>query len=180
MARAMALTAVARGPDNEALILATQGDRRFAVLSFALDASNFALQPGFPGFLANTVDWLTREPRAQTQQLGLVRLPLSGARVLDFDGQVVPTTEVSGATLFDAARPGLYTAVTRDQRSRIAVNLLDSRVTAINVSRLKPADPPAATGEWTPGTPDPWTLLLLAAVALLAVEWWTYHRRLTV
>jgi len=180
MARAMALTAVARGPDNEALILATQGGPRFAVLTFALDASNFALQPGFPGFLANTVDWLTREPRAQTQQLGLIRLPLSGARVFDYDGQVVPTTEVSGATLFDAARPGLYTAVTRDQRSRIAVNLLDSRVTAINVSRLKPADPPAATGEWTPGTPDPWMLLLLAAVALLAVEWWTYHRRLTV
>lgn len=178
--RATALSTLARGPDNEALILATQNGRRFAVLSFALDASNFALQPGFPGFLANTVDWLTREPRAQTQQPGLVRLPLSGARVLDYDGHVVPTTEVSGATLFDAARPGLYTAVTRDQQSRIAVNLLDSRVTAINVSRLKPADPPAATGEWMPGTPEPWTLLLLAAVALLAVEWWTYHRRLTV
>ena len=179
-ARAMALTAVARGPDNEALILATQQGRRFAVLSFALDASNFALQPGFPGFLANTVDWLTREPRAQTQPPGLVRLPMSGARVLDFEGQVVPTTEVSGATLFDAARPGLYTAVARDQRSRVAVNLLDSRATAINVSRLKPADPPAASGKWTPGMPDPWTLLLLAAVALLAIEWWTYHRRLTV
>lgn len=180
MARAMALTAVARGPDNEALILVTQKGRRFVVLSFALDASNFALQPGFPGFLANTVDWLTREPRAQIQPLGLVRLPLSDARVLDFDGQVVPTTEVSEATLFDAARPGFYTAVARDQRSRIAVNLLDSRVTAINVSRLKPTDPPAAASEWTPGMPDPWTLLLLAAVALLAVEWWTYHRRLTV
>ena len=180
MARAMALTAVARGPDNEALILATQNGRRFAVLSFALDASNFALQPGFPGFLANTVDWLTREPRAQTQRLGLVRLPIASARVLDYDGLVVPTTEASGATLFDAARPGLYTAVTRDQRLRIAVNLLDPAVTAINASRLEPTDLPAATGEWTPGPPDPWMLLLLAAVALLAVEWWTYHRRVTV
>jgi hypothetical protein len=120
--RATALTTLARGPDNEALILATQNGRRFAVLSFALDASNFALQPGFPGFLANTVDWLTREPRAQTQQPGLVRLPISGARVLDYDAHVVPTTEVSAPRYSYAARPGLYTAVTRDQRLRIAVN----------------------------------------------------------
>jgi hypothetical protein len=53
-------------------------------------------------------------------------------------------------------------------------------VTAINASHLGQTELPAATGEWTPGPSDPWMLLLLAAVALWRVEWWTYHRRLTV
>ena len=43
------------------------GERRFArvmVVGFALDESNFALQSGFPMFLANTLSWLTDEPVA--------------------------------------------------------------------------------------------------------------------
>lgn len=179
-ARALALIAVARGPANEALILATRTGPRIAVLSFALEASNFALQPSFPGFLANTVDWLTRAARADSQRLGLVSLPISGARVLDLDGNAVPTREVPGATLFEAAKPGLYTAVARDQRIPVAVNVLDARTTAINDTSAARAVSPAATAASAVWTLDPWLVLLLAAVALLAGEWWTYHRRLTV
>lgn len=177
--RAPAFTVLARGPGNEALILATRAGPRFAVLSFALEASNFALQPGFPGFLANTVDWLTQEPLARSQPLGQVSLPLAGASVLDLDGKAVPTREVPGATLFDASRPGFYTAVDRNQRMRVAVNLLDARVTAINGTAETAGASPAAAAR-AGGSHDPWIVLLLAAVALLTAEWWTFHRRLTV
>lgn len=179
-ARTLALAAIARAPGSEALMLVTQTGRRMAVLSFALEASNFAMQPSFPGFLANTVDWLTHEPRASTQRLGLVSLPLPGAQVLDLDGNAVQTRQVPGATLFDASRPGLYTAVAQDQRVRVAVNVQDARVTAINDTHAAPgASPPAAAGRagWML---DPWLALLLLAATLLSLEWWSYHRRVTV
>lgn len=176
----LALTAVAHGPSDQAVVLATQTGPRIAVLNFALEASNFALQPSFPGFLSNTVDWLTHEPRASAQRIGLVSLPMSDARVLDLDGNAVPTRQAPGGTLFDAVKPGLYTVVSRDQRMRVAINVLDARVTAINGTlEAQSASPvaPVARAVWNF---DPWLVLLLTAVALLAAEWWTFHRRLTV
>ncbi len=177
---ALALATVASGPGGEGLILATREGRRVALLTFALDASNFALQPSFPAFLSNAVDWLTREPRATAYRIGQVDLPLSGARVLDLDGKEVATRAVPGATVFDASRPGLFTAVARDQRMRIAVNVLDPRVTAINSSRFVEAAAPDMAAAQAGWSIDPWILLLLVALALMVAEWWAYHRRLTV
>jgi Ca-activated chloride channel family protein len=176
----IALTALARGPADEPLILAAREGRRIALLSFALADSNFALQPSFPAFLANAVEWLTREPRASAYRLGQVNLPLTGARVLDLDGREVATREVPGATVFDAAKPGLYTAVARDQRVRVAVNLLDPRVTSINRGRFTQATPPAAHDARATWAIDPWMLLLVLAAGLLLLEWWAYHHRVTV
>jgi hypothetical protein len=86
-----------------------------------------------------------------------------------------------GATLFDAGQPGLYTAVTREDRIRVAVNLLDPQVTALNASRFAQGAVPLAPNQDTPpvGT-DPWIVLLVLAALLLALEWWTYNRRVTV
>jgi hypothetical protein len=178
--RRAALVTVARGPAGESLILATREGRRIALVSFALSASNFALQPSFPAFLANAVDWLTREPRAVNRSLGQVDLALAGVRVLDLDGNEVRTREVPGATVFDAARPGLYTAVARDQRIRVAVNALDPRITTINSGRFAQATPPASGAAAAAWAVDPWLLLLVLAALLLLAEWWAYHRRLTV
>jgi hypothetical protein len=176
----MPLLTLARGPADEALILATREGRRMALVSFALNDSNFALQPSFPAFLANAVDWLTREPRAVSYRLGQVNLPLPGARVLDLDGKEVQTRAVPGATVFEAANPGLYTAVARDQRMRVAANALDLRITAINSGRFAQAAPVAAAGAGVAAAVDPWLLLLVLAALLLCAEWCAYHRRLTV
>jgi len=175
------LASLARGARGEPLILATREGRRFALLSFSLQASNFAQQPGFPAFLSNAIDWLTREPRALAHALGQVSVPAAQARVLDLEGAEVPTREAPGVTLFDAREPGLFTAVTPEQRLRIAVNALDPRLTAVNASRLAHA----ASAPAPPGPPawlrtDPWLLLLLLATLLLAAEWCTYNRRVTV
>lgn len=176
---ALPLATVARGPADEPLILATRDGRRVALVSFALDASNFALQPGFPEFLANAVDWLTREPRALARTVGAVSLPLSDARVLDLEGRAVETRAAPDGTVFDADTPGLYTAVAGDQRLRVTVNLLDPRVTAINSGRHVEATPPAQ-GHGRALAVDSWWLLLCVAGALLVAEWWSYTRRLTV
>jgi hypothetical protein len=176
-----ALAVVAQGPGGEPLILAAREGRRLALVGFALEDSNFALQASFPAFLSNAIDWLTREPRALAQRVGQVKVPAERARVVDLDGREVATRAVPGATLFDAPEPGLYTAVAGNERIRIAVNLFDPQVTAVNASRFAPGAAPAASADQRPPlATDPWILLLVLAALLLAAEWWTYHRRLTV
>jgi hypothetical protein len=181
-AQRLPLAPLARGARNEPLILATREGPRLALLSFALEASNFAQQASFPAFLSNAVDWLTREPRALAYRIGQVSVPAVQARVLDLEGRVVQTRPAPSATLFDVAEPGLFTALTREQRVRIAVNALDPQLTAINASRLARGFAPAAPPAPVPARLriDPWVLLLALATLLLAVEWWTYNRRVTV
>lgn len=173
---------IARGPEDEPLMLATREGPRLAVLAFALEASNFAQQPGFPAFLANAVDWLTSDAGAVARPLGQIAVPAK-ARVLNLEGGEVATREVPGASLFVASEPGLYTAMTRSERVRIAANLLDAGVTAVNASTLSSGLPSGV-----PGVPqeagrfariDPWVVLLAAAALLLALEWWSYNRRIT-
>lgn len=174
------LTVVARGPGNEPLIIATSAGRRFAVLNFALAASNFVQQPSFPAFLANAVNWLTREPRALDYPIGGVRLPVERARVLDLNGREMVTREVPGATLFEATAPGMFSALTRDQRLRVTVNLLDPAVTAVNAGRFAgEPQPSVVTPRPALMSSEPWIALVLLAVGLLALEWFTYNRRLT-
>jgi hypothetical protein len=161
------------------LILASASGLRWVEVAFSLEDSNLPLQAGFPVFLSNVVDWMTGEPLALKSGPALVQLPLTGAKVLDLQGHTVATREVAGATLVEVERPGLYTATARDRRVRLAVNVADPAVTAVNASRLAPE--PAAPGlqarHWTV---NPWLALLLAAALLLVLEWWTYNRRLTV
>ena len=80
--------------------------------------------------------------------------------------------------------PGFYTAVSAQQRLRIAVNVLDRSTTEVNKSTLKPMVVEASTArsERAPAPMrrrDPWLLLLWAAVLLLAFEWWSWNRRVT-
>jgi hypothetical protein len=179
--RAPALVAVARAPGGEPLILATHEGRRLALVSFALDASNFPQQASFPAFLSNAIDWLTREPRALAARVGQVSAPVPDARVLDLDGREIPTRPAPGATLFDAGEPGLFTAVTREDRIRVAVNLLDPQITSVNASRFAQGAVPSAPTQSAPAVAtDPWILLLVLAALLLGFEWWTFNRRVTV
>ncbi len=64
---------------------------------------------------------------------------------------------------------------------RVAVNLFDSHVTEVNASRFARGAAPVLQSQGAPPlTTDPWILLLVLAALLLAAEWWTFNRRVTV
>jgi hypothetical protein len=171
---------IASGPREEPLLLEASAGARWVQLAFALEDSNFAQLASFPVFLSNAVDWMTGEPPALERALGRVRVPLAGARVTDLAGKSLPVSSAPGATLFDAQEPGVFTAITPQQRLRIVVNALDPALTLVNASALADAPPSAAPARAPLLRADPWVLLLIAAVALLCVEWLTFHRRVTV
>jgi len=172
---------IATDARRRALILASSAGPRWVEVAFALDDSNLPLQAGFPVFLSNALNWMTREPLALHAGLGLVQLPVREAKVLDLHGQKVATHEVPGATLIQADEPGFYTAIAPDQRVRVAVNVTDAAVTAVNASRLAGESTAsvasASSRRWAT---SPWLALLLLAAALLVIEWWAYNRRMTV
>jgi hypothetical protein len=164
---------------QQPLMLAKETDPRRVIVGFALEDSNFPLEAGFPVFLANALHWLTADPVARMRSLGPVMVPLSGARVVGMDGKEVPTFATPQGTAFTPAEPGLFTAVARESVERIAVNVFEPRVTQVNGSRLPPMK--EASVEVPRGAAwSPWRALLLLALLLLVVEWWTWNRRVTV
>lgn len=162
-----------------ALIIAGAGDPRWLATSFDLSDSNLPLQGGFPVMLSNVLRWLTGEAQALVRAPGAVEVPVASARVLGLDGKEVPARALATSTAFEAPAAGFYTLVSADRIVRVAVNLFDPDVIAINRSALPQREPLAPAAGGGRGM-EPWIVLLGLALALLTLEWLTYHRKVTV
>lgn len=172
---------LASDPGRRPLILASVSGPRWVEVAFALEDSNLSLQAGFPAFLSNALNWMTGEPLALQAGLGLIELPVARAKVLDLDGRPAVTRELSETTLVEASQPTFYTAIAPDRRIRVAANVLDPALSAINATTLTgmAAAKPAAHST-AALLPAAWLALLALATMLLALEWWTYNRRYTI
>jgi Aerotolerance regulator N-terminal len=173
---------LASGPGGVPLIVAHEDGARWVSFSFGLEESNFALHAGFPIFLNNALNWMLGEQAVIARGLGLIEVPVSGARVVAADGKELPSQSIAGGSVFEVDAPGLFTVVSAHQRLRVAANLFDRRTTDVNKSRLaqfKPgADAPIGANRSL--VFDSWFALLLIAALLLMFEWWSWNRRMTV
>jgi len=173
---------LASGPGDVPLIIAHEDGARWVSFAFALDESNFALHAGFPVFLNNALNWMFGEQAVMARGLGLIEVPVSGARVVAADGKELPSQSIAGGSLFEVDAPGLFTVVSARQRLRVAANLLDRRTTDVNKSRLAQIKPGAdvPTSAHQSIASDTGFALLLGATLLLLFEWWSWNRRMTV
>jgi hypothetical protein len=97
----------------------------------------------------------------------------------------VRSFERGGGTSFEAIEPGIYAATRDGKRSHVAVNVTNPRVSNPNRTSLSGVTGSSLVAEEDGQTPTWWQgelwMFLLGVVSLLIlVEWWTYHRRLTV
>ena len=171
---------VVLGTEELPLILAAEEPTRWVAVTFDLDDSNFPLQSGFPVFLSNVLTWATGEPLALKRSLGTVDIPLPDPTITDLEGKEIPGRPLMGKTVFEATEPGLYTAVQGNRRLRVAVNVTDRRISDVNRSTLPRQDTRPRSQVTAGGTGELWVFLLGAAILLLVLEWWTYHRRITI
>jgi hypothetical protein len=104
-------------------------------------------------------------------------VPLANAQVRTIDGKTVPASQQLGKTIFEAAEPGLYVATQGENRVHVAVNLANRSFSDVNQSVFK--DDRAAAGQRYWLRRELWFYMLLGAVVLIGVEWFTYHRRIT-
>jgi len=176
-------------PAQQAIVSAAQGtligagtaNARWIRVGFALQESNLTLHPAFPVFLGNALSWLTGGEPATVAAIGTVHVPLPDAKVTNGSGAVVASRDEPGGTVFDAARPDVYTVRAAERRVEVVANLLDPRLADINDSQFR--ERPTAIPhlfDAAQRAAQPWILFLLIAAALLLVEWAAYTRRLTV
>jgi hypothetical protein len=172
---------VVAGSDEEPLILASETPQRSAVLTFALEDSNLPFQAGFPVLLSNAVSWLSGT-EVLASSLSTVAVPIRSGVVKDLEGQGVPSRAAGARTSFLPEAPGLYSVTGSEGAVVVSANLLSPRVTAVNDSALQSTEGPAdfASTKSSGRQGELWVGLAGFALALLLLEWWTYHRRLTV
>jgi hypothetical protein len=99
------------------------------------------------------------------------------------DGSTQPVPVHEGRAVMLGQQAGFYELTAGDQRTTFAANLLDASETAIATREAPVVDGKAAgelAGFHVGVRREIWIYLLLVAALLTALEWATYHRRLTV
>ena len=160
------------------LIVAMDGPRKRVLVTFDLESSDFALHLGFPVFVQNVLRWFSGEALAQRTGLGVIEFPVETSSVTRLDGSELGTESRFGRTVVEMTEPDLLAATDSGRRVRVAANLTDRRSSDVNRSSFAPGGGvgaltlPALSNEL-------WFYMLFLALVLVAAEWWTYHRRIT-
>lgn len=175
--------------------------RRSLAVGFDLRQSDLPLRVAFPVLLMNALDWFAGDVdddlgSLRTGQMWRIPLSRTGrkndiatrsattATLLLPDASVAPVPVSEGHALHYGQRTGFYELSTPEQAPRrFAANLGDLLESQALIRR----ELRAAGKTWKP--PEAglralrrtlWPYLLLAALILLGLEWWSYHRRWTV
>jgi hypothetical protein len=168
---------VVAAADTTPLIVAAEGPVRFVIVGFDLRETDLPFQVGFPMLVRNAVVWLAGVRAPLVAAAGTVRVPWPDAAIRAHDGRAVPARRVLEDTVFEAAGPGLFFAHRGEERVPIVVGL-DEAATGVNASEFA-GQAPAAASSTTTGGREWWPVMLAVAFALAALEWVTFHRRLT-
>ena len=168
------------------------GNRRFAVLSFDVRQSLLPLNYTFPLMVVNVFNWFYQEEDAllQPNRAGVelsVPLALSGEKLAVKTPTVahpVNARRIADRVHFSADRIGIYelSTETSEDIQAIAINLMDEAESQMKPRGDYPAwtPPPLYVKKVDPWLDHLWRVLLLIALGILTVEWFTYHRRWTV
>jgi hypothetical protein len=170
------LSVLATAAGKTPLIVASERPR-WIMLTFDLRDSDFPYHSGFPLFIDNAMAWLSRERLALRRSPGIVDVPIAAAQIRTIDGRPVPSNNYAGSTTFEADEPGLYVATQANVRQYVAVNFADSRHSDINNSRVREIAQGQVQGYIL--SRELWFYMVVAALLLILVEWFSYHRGIT-
>ena len=169
------LTVVAASKQTPLIVVSEKP--KWVMMTFDLDSSDFPFHVGFPVFIENVLSWFSREQLALKRGPGIVDVPLANAQIRNIDDTLVQSDQQLGSTVFEAGQPGLYSATVGDQRLHVAVNLANPTFSDVNRSVFKTDKAAAAGRYWL--RRELWFYMLVAALVLSSIEWFTYHRRIT-
>jgi hypothetical protein len=172
------------------LFVAERPEGRLAALTFDLHASDLPLHVAFPILTANLVDWLMPSgPAAAPAQvrpgepvpISLDPQAAGDVWVVDPAGARHPVERAAGAPTFASTeRLGLYRVEDASGAvlAHFAVNLFDgaeSNIAPRDTIQVGRAEVVSASGD-RPARQALWPWCAGVALAVLAFEWWVYHR----
>jgi hypothetical protein len=175
------------------LVAGTRGGKRVVALGFDPRDSDLVLRPAWPLFLLGTIDYFIEEDSGylssfRTGQSWRIPAP-SGAEQAELKtprGATVRVSVKEGRAAYFGDAAGFYALSASGAEPSVhefAANLADpneSRISprqVLGIGNTKSSEP--AIG--TPGVRRRlWAYLLLAVALISALEWFSYHRRVTV
>lgn len=194
--------------DDPMIVRRETADARLAAVAFRIEDSDLGLRVIYPLLMLNIVDWLSGDsgglvPSYRTGVAARVRLPAElrsaalddgagaevGRRIVAPGGEAEEAREADGYLTFLPLRPGYHRLEDAGATELVfAANLFDAAES--DIAPLPAAALPIPAEGWERATETaeasvfahrhPWFYLVLAAAALLFVEWVTYNRRVTV
>ena len=191
IAPASDIESIVEGPDVPLVVVARRGPVAAVIITFEPLDSNWPFQRGFVTFIANAVEWLGALDQAAVQEEhhpGETLSVRTAAGVKEAtltlpDGSVQTLEAREGSVTFGPlVSAGTYQFRWMDdrgeQRRMFAVN------TAEGEGRIAAADQLSIGTQVVQGTgseggslSDLWPYALTAALILLVLEWWAYHRK---
>jgi hypothetical protein len=175
------LVPVAFTEEHAPLIYAhEEPDQRFVLFAFSVNESKLMFAPGFPALMSATIDWLAH-PIASSgaRKPGPAEFPGHLSSIIGPDAKPVTVTQIGDVSVANLSRPGFYRASAGGATSEVAVSAGDPEVSDLQHTRIPAATQTGAAGGQTRGRPW-WLIALAMALILLAAEWWTWQRRVTV
>jgi len=182
---------VVAGDRGAPLIVAgTRNDHRVVALLFDVRRSDLPLRVAWPLLLLNTVDWFAQEDAGylSSYEAGETwHVPVPGdveeATLITPGGEERAVPVVEGRAVCTGLRAGFYGIRAGALDDVFAANLGPSQEAILEpVDALVVGGAAADAPEiGTPGVrTELWMLIVGLVLAILLVEWFTYHRRLTV
>jgi len=187
------------GGASPILVAGTRGGFKFVALGFDVRKSDLPLRPAWPLFVLDCLDWFANEdsrylssfrtgevwrvPVDVATKRATIKLPDgTSEHVGVYDGHAVLRGERAGFYTLTATPDGIESPSSETTTS-FAANLLDASESSIAPRDTLVVDGRAAAqliGFRLGAQRDAWITLILAAALLTAIEWATYHRRITV
>jgi len=189
---------LARSSGRPILVRGQRQAGPFLALGFRPEQSDLVLRAVWPLFIINVIDDLYPRGRGDTLATGSVatefRVPVDdgAARSATMLGPLLPgrvskaqtVPVVDGQALVYSERAGFFDLVTSSGATRIAIAREPERAPPLpgGVTQDKlgsyPVDAPQ--GMEPKSSFDPWFWLVGGVLVVSYLEWWSYHRRLTV
>ncbi len=178
------------GGASPILVAGVRGGYKFVALGFDATASDLPLRVAWPLFVLNCINWFTDEDAEYLSSFrtgDVWRIPVGDAvaqaTMKRPDGSTVSVPVHEGRAVMLGVDAGFYQLIAGQETTSFAANLLDAGESAISPQErlaVDGKDAGAPAGFRLGVRREIWIYLLLAAALLTAIEWATYHRRLTV
>lgn len=184
---------IASAGAGAAVVAGERGRTRAVWTAFGLDGQSgvFPYTVGYPIFVSSAVRWLAGVDDADALQMHTgtalaIRVPPGSGKltIRRPDGRTSSVTADSDGMVHidDPDVAGVYMVSGGGVRRMVAANLADDVESNIT-PRKDPeigADPPGSSGRRVAVVHELWPWLVAGVLVLLCVEWWAFHRRVTV
>jgi hypothetical protein len=176
------------------LVSGRRSGRRFVALGFDPRSSDFVLRVAWPLFVLNTINDFIEEDTSyvssySTGDVWQIPAP-SAAETAELetpDGRTLVVPVKQGRAIYLGDQAGFY-KLTVDAEPEQVTTMFAANLSNLEESRIEPvkelelgSKKAVALAGFNPGVRrELWLYLLLAALIVSAIEWFTYHRRITV